>query len=624
MPTPRHTTIGRYELRGRLGTGGMGTVWHAFDPTLRRDVAVKEVLLPDGMSEEDRTEAHTRSLREAQATARIHHNAIVTVHDVLEHDESPWIVMELLSGSSLHHHIEAHGPMPVERVEQAARALLGGLKAAHAVGVTHRDVKPANIMLTEDDRTVLMDFGIANVDGSTALTQTGVYIGSPEYMAPERFEGERALPASDLWSLGVTLYALLEGRSPFKRDSITGMISAVLTSPVPPHLTRNEAAGSPRGAALKALIATLLTRDVAARPSPAEALELLKRERQNAQKDVRPRKVPFPDETTVESAVASAAVSETVGPVETGPAGKGPVETGPAEGPRPGRSPGASGTRANPAQRSGDARDEPPGQSVPAWSASGRGDPETSAPGTGVPRPGAPARGVPAQRGASSNAAPVRQGPARGTPARGTPAQGSPVRNRPMPAWGQPTPVPHDHPAPGARTQPRFQAHRPVLGPEHPQRASTATEAARHFIEGTGYTPSAAPAGPEPDKPAGVLTAMAMLGLNAVVLFVLTVVTIVGSADSTDPSWGSALFLGGWGLLSTVGALTLPTRARPVFALVVIGQACGAVFLAIRMFEVVIHTPDLIVVYALSLLYTLTIGGLLLLPAPSRAFFRLG
>lgn len=634
MPTPRHTTIGRYELRGRLGTGGMGTVWHAFDPTLRRDVAVKEVLLPDGMSEEDRTEARARTLREAQATARIHHNAIVTVHDVLEHDESPWIVMELLSGSSLHHHIEAHGPMPVERVEQAARALLGGLKAAHAVGVTHRDVKPANIMLTEDDRTVLMDFGIANVDGSTALTQTGVYIGSPEYMAPERFEGERALPASDLWSLGVTLYALLEGRSPFKRDSITGMISAVLTSPVPPHLTRNEAAGSPRGAALQALIATLLTRDVAARPSPVEALELLKRERQNAQKDVRTRKAPFPGETTVESdavavesAVESAAVSETVGPVETGP----------AEGSKSGRSPGASGTGANPSQRSGDARDEPargtPGQGVPAWSASGRGDPGTSGSGTSGPGTGTPARGVPARHDAPSNGAPVRpgparQGPAQGTPAWGTPAQGSPARNRPVPAWGQPTPVPHGHPAPGARPQPRIQAHQPALRPEHPQRvrqqANPATGAAQHFIEGTGYTPSATPVGPEPEKPASVLIAMAMLGLNALVLFVLTVVTIVGSAGSTDPSWGSALFLCGWGLLSTVGALALPTRSRPVFALVVIGQACGAVFLAIRMFEVVIHTPDLIVVYALSLLYTLTVGGLLLLPAPSRAFFHLG
>ena len=150
------------------------------------------------------------------------------------------------------------------------------------------------------------------------------------------------------------------------------------------------------------------------------------------------------------------------------------------------------------------------------------------------------------------------------------------------------------------------------------------TEAARNFLEGTGYTPDPAPGDTEPGKPIGVLTAMGMLGLNAVVLFVLTVMTIVGSTGSAAPSWGTALLLGAWGLSSAVGALTLPTRSRPVFALVVVGQACGAVFLGIRMFEVVIHTPELIVLHALSLLYTITVAGLLLLPAPSRAFFRLG
>jgi serine/threonine protein kinase len=289
------TSVGRYELRTRLGAGGMGTVWHAWDPALQRDVAVKEVLLPQGMSAEERAEAHARTLREAQATARISHTAVVTIHDVLEHDSSPWIVMELLSGSSLQHHLDTEGPLPLERVEQAARSLLGGLKAAHAAGVTHRDVKPANIMFTEDDRTVLTDFGIANVDGSTALTQTGVYIGSPEYMAPERFEGERALPASDLWSLGVTLYSLLEGRSPFKRDSITGMISAVLTAPMPPQLSRNGTAEDARSLALRALIAALLTRDVSARPSPQQALDLLERERQSAQRHVETHRAPLPD-----------------------------------------------------------------------------------------------------------------------------------------------------------------------------------------------------------------------------------------------------------------------------------------------------------------------------------------
>ncbi|MFY7068715.1 serine/threonine-protein kinase [Nocardiopsis changdeensis] len=284
MSTPR-SSVGRYELRERLGAGGMGTVWHAWDPALQRDVAVKEVVLPDGMSPEEHDEARERTLREAQATARIRNDAVVTVHDVLEHDGSPWIVMELLSGHSLQEHLDRDGPMPVARVEETARSLLGGLRAAHAAGVTHRDVKPANIMLTEDGRTVLTDFGIANVDGSTALTQTGVYIGSPEYMAPERFEGERALPASDLWSLGVTLYALLEGRSPFKRESITGIISAVLTAPMPPRQVVPGRVDEVAAAPLRALIEALLNRDVASRPSAAQAVELLDRAREERVRD---------------------------------------------------------------------------------------------------------------------------------------------------------------------------------------------------------------------------------------------------------------------------------------------------------------------------------------------------
>src|SRR5699024_6057450 len=201
------------------------------------------------------------------------------------------IVMELLNGQSLQTHLEQHGPMSPTQVEHTARALLGGLKSAHAAGVTHRDVKPANIMLTEDERTVLTDFGIANVDGSTALTQTGVYIGSPEYMAPERFEGARALPASDLWSLGVTLYAPLEGRARSKRDSITAIISAILTAPMPPEpLAQEHTPPTTESAPIRALIAALLDRDVEQRPGPDQALQLLDRERET----VRGHAPPFP------------------------------------------------------------------------------------------------------------------------------------------------------------------------------------------------------------------------------------------------------------------------------------------------------------------------------------------
>ncbi|WP_051061333.1 protein kinase domain-containing protein [Nocardiopsis prasina] len=512
MPTPGRTSIGRYELRERLGAGGMGTVWHAWDPALQRDVAVKEVLLPQGMSAEDRAEAHARTLREAQATARISHTAVVTIHDVLEHDASPWIVMELLSGTSLQHHIDAGGPMPVERVEQAARSLLGGLAAAHAAGVTHRDVKPANIMFTADDRTVLTDFGIANVDGGTALTQTGVFIGSPEYMAPERFEGERALPASDLWSLGVTLYCLLEGRSPFRRDSITGMISAVMTAPVP-RPSRNEAANSPRSLALLALIAALLTRDAAARPSPREALELLERERHATQ---------------------------------------GLVET--HRGPTPG--PEASGAR-------------------PSFRPTG-----------------------------GTQAAYPRSGTAGG---------------------GRPTPNPV-RPANGASSGPRpHPAGPPMVGYPGSTAAAPAQDASARFVRGTAHTGARPAEGNSRGKPTAVLTVMAMLALNALVLFVLTAVNLgrVGDDDAAT-GWGTVVYLAVWGVLSAFAAFGLLTRSRLVFGLVVVVQAIGAVTLAMSMFTVFIYTPELMVIYALMLIYTLTIGGLLLVPARSRAYFGLG
>src|SRR5699024_6366586 len=162
MPEPGPSTVGRYELRSRLGAGGMGTVWRAWDPSLRRDVAIKEVLLPSGMTPQEQTEAHQRTLREAQATARINHTAVVTIHDVLEHDHNPWIDMELLNVQSHQTHLEQHGPMRPTRVDHPARALQRVLKAAHAAGVTHRDVKPANTMLTDEERTVLTDYGIAN------------------------------------------------------------------------------------------------------------------------------------------------------------------------------------------------------------------------------------------------------------------------------------------------------------------------------------------------------------------------------------------------------------------------------------------------------------------------------
>ncbi|GHC93176.1 hypothetical protein GCM10007079_42310 [Nocardiopsis terrae] len=585
MPTSGHTRIGRYELRKRLGVGGMGTVWHAWDPALRRDVAVKEVLLPDNMTPQERAEAHVRTLREAQATARISHSSVVTVHDVLEHESSPWIVMELLDGTSFQHRLDTVGPMRVERVEQAARSLLGGLRAAHAAGVAHRDVKPANIMSTSDNRTMLTDFGIANVDGSTALTQTGVYIGSPEYMAPERFEGARALPASDLWSLGVTLYALLEGRSPFKRDSVTGMISAVLTDPMPPQLTRNQDARAPEGAALRALIAALLTRDVAARPDPRAALELLERERQAAQHDVATRRAPLP--------------------------GNGPPRPQPLSGPQQPRPPGGPGQAPTGVPRVPGVPRRPPNGPQQPQPPSGPQQPQPPGvpqrlvyPQAAPPGPTGPVAGpVPGPTGRFTGPAPGQTGGFAG-PVSGRNGASSPVSGGPFPGG----------PVPG-RAVPANAGLRFLHGVGH-----TGPRPGTAAAPGRGH-----PARPDTAKPAPLLTAMVMLGLNALALFVFTALAADrANGDGSGTGWGSVVFLGLWGVVSAFAAFGLLTRSRLVYALVVIVQGIASASLAMSMFTVFVYTPELMVPYALMLLYTLAVGGLLLVPASSRAYFGLG
>ncbi|TQN30665.1 serine/threonine protein kinase [Haloactinospora alba] len=264
--TGGRVVAGRYELREELGRGGMGVVWLAHDHSLARDVAIKEVLVPDHVTGEERTEAHSRIRREAQTAARIAHPAVITVHDILDVDGHPWIVMERIEGESLQERLDSRGPLPEAAARTMAEAIVGALHAAHELGVVHRDVKPANIMLAGDGRAMLTDFGIATVDGATALTRTGTLIGSPEYMAPERLEREEALAASDLWSLGATLHAAVEGRSPFHRETLTGTITAVVTLPVPPP----EHAGG-----LTPLITGLLNRDIERRPTAEQARDLL-------------------------------------------------------------------------------------------------------------------------------------------------------------------------------------------------------------------------------------------------------------------------------------------------------------------------------------------------------------
>ncbi|XVQ15975.1 serine/threonine-protein kinase [Spirillospora sp. CA-255316] len=213
----------------------MGTVWQAHDEVLGRDVAVKEVILPHGLTDEERTVHHKRTFREARTAARLGHPGVVTVYDVVEEDGRPWIIMELILAQSLDQVIKREGPLEARRAAEIGRQMLAALHAAHEAGVLHRDVKPSNVLVTRGDRAVLTDFGIATASGDATLTQTGLVMGSPAYIAPERARGRTAGPASDLWSLGVTLYAMTHGKSPFERsEPMAALVAVISEDPDPP------------------------------------------------------------------------------------------------------------------------------------------------------------------------------------------------------------------------------------------------------------------------------------------------------------------------------------------------------------------------------------------------------
>jgi hypothetical protein len=224
----------RYALRTAIGHGGMGTVWCATDTLLRRDVAVKEVLLPPGMAASDRDAMYQRTLREARAAAALSHPAVVQVYDVVTEGGRPWIIMELLQARSLAEIIVEDGPLAPRAVAKIGIALLGALEVAHAAGVLHRDVKPANVLICIDGRCVLTDFGVARMPSDSQLTTPGMVLGSPHFISPERAIGAPFGPPSDLFSLGVTLYTAVEGRPPFDRpDPIETMRAVVEEQPAP-------------------------------------------------------------------------------------------------------------------------------------------------------------------------------------------------------------------------------------------------------------------------------------------------------------------------------------------------------------------------------------------------------
>ncbi|WP_406355871.1 serine/threonine protein kinase [Streptomyces sp. NBC_01635] len=228
---------GRYRLEARLGRGGMSVVWRATDQLLGRGVAVKELALDETLSAAAARRQRDRTLREARALAQLSHPHIIVVHDVVEDGERPYIVLELIDGGSLADRIATRGPVDAVEAARIGVDLLGALRAAHAAGVLHRDLKPANVLLEcGTDRVVLTDFGIAQVAGATTLTESGSFVGSPEYTAPERMSGARTGPESDLWSLGALLCTALSGESPFRRDSIGGIVHAVVVDEIRPPL----------------------------------------------------------------------------------------------------------------------------------------------------------------------------------------------------------------------------------------------------------------------------------------------------------------------------------------------------------------------------------------------------
>ncbi|MFF7229927.1 protein kinase [Streptomyces sioyaensis] len=257
---------GRYRLADVLGRGGMGTVWRARDEVLGRTVAVKELRFPGGVEEDEKRRLITRTLREAKAIARIRNNGAVTVYDVVDEDDRPWIVMELVEGRSLAEVVRDDGPLTPRRAAEVGLAVLDVLRAAHSEGILHRDVKPSNVLMSDDGRVVLTDFGIAQVEGDPSVTSTGMLVGAPSYISPERARGQKPGPPADMWSLGGLLYACVEGVPPYDKGSAIATLTAVMTEPVEPP----KSAGM-----LEEVIYGLLVKDPVGRLDDAGARALL-------------------------------------------------------------------------------------------------------------------------------------------------------------------------------------------------------------------------------------------------------------------------------------------------------------------------------------------------------------
>jgi serine/threonine protein kinase len=258
---------GRYRLNEPVGRGGMGRVWLAHDQLLDRDVAIKEVLLPPELDQREREIRVTRTVREARAAARLNHSSVITIHDVVEHDGTPWIVMEYIPGRSLGAEVTRNGPLSWQRAAEIGAKIADALAQAHAAGIVHRDLKPDNVLLS-GDRVIVTDFGIARMIGETnQLTSTGMVVGTANYMAPEQLEGTPVGPAADIWSLGATLYTAVEGKPPFEAPTLAAVVTSIL---------RDEPKPSAHAGPLAPVISRFLDKNPARRPSAVESVTLLR------------------------------------------------------------------------------------------------------------------------------------------------------------------------------------------------------------------------------------------------------------------------------------------------------------------------------------------------------------
>ena len=244
MSTSDDVLVGRYRLLQQIGAGGMGVVWRAYDERLGRDVAVKRLHPTVSPDDPDAQVSSHRAMREARITARLHHPHAVPVFDVVEHRGQPCLVMQYFPSSSLAELMTTGPPLPVPQVARIGAEVASALAAAHDAGIVHRDVKPANVLVAPDGTAKISDFGISHAMGDVSLTSSGLVTGTPAYLAPEVARGEAATPASDVFSLGSTLYTVLEGHTPFgTHDNPMALLHRVASGEVDPPRRAGELTG---------------------------------------------------------------------------------------------------------------------------------------------------------------------------------------------------------------------------------------------------------------------------------------------------------------------------------------------------------------------------------------------